>query len=149
MKTVASRTILILFLLVIGNFSLDAGGIAGDWRTIDDETGVTKSIVRITQSPDGAFEGRVIEILHSDRGPNPVCEKCPGDLRGKPIKGLVILWGLKATGDDEYKGGEILDPMKGKIYKARLKLLPDGRLEVRGFIGFSLIGRSQVWEPAS
>jgi len=123
--------------------------VVGNWRTIDDETGKTKSIVQITESLSGEIQGRVIEILHSNRGPNPLCDNCPGERAGKPVKGMVILWGMSASGDDQWKGGQIIDPTKGKIYKAKLKLREDGKLEVRGFIGFSLIGRTQVWEPDS
>jgi uncharacterized protein (DUF2147 family) len=122
------------------------GGIEGDWRTIDDVTGKTKSVVRIVKMVDDEYEGQVIEILHSDRGPNPLCDDCKGERKGQPIKGMVILWGLKETKENRYKGGEILDPKNGKIYKAKLKLREDGDLEVRGFIGFSLLGRSQVWK---
>jgi uncharacterized protein (DUF2147 family) len=58
---------------------------------------------------------------------------------------MTILWGLKKQGD-EYQGGEILDPENGKIYRARMRLVDDGKkLDVRGFIGFSLFGRSQIW----
>ncbi len=135
-----------LAMMLAGTF-LQAGTVTGDWKTIDDETGVTKSIVRISQNPDGELEGKVVEILHSEQGPDPICKECPGDRKGKPIKGMVILWGLTDAGDDTWKGGEILDPKKGKIYRAKLRLREDGKLEVRGFIGFSLIGRTQVWEP--
>lgn len=145
-----SQFCIFLTVILMAAFSkATAAGIEGEWRTIDDETGITKSIVRITQTAAGDYQGEVVEILHSDRGPNPVCEKCPGEFKDKPIRGMVILWGLRHRGNQVYKGGEILDPIKGKIYKANLRLLEDGRLELRGFIGFSLIGRSQVWEPAS
>ncbi len=149
MKRAAQRIIWTSVLVLWSGMLMGAGSIAGDWKTIDDETGKTKSIVRITETEDGEFEGQVIEILHSDRGPNPKCDKCPGEFKGKPVKGLVILWGLKADKKNQYKGGEILDPTKGKIYKAKVELLEDGKLKVRGFIGFALIGRSQIWEPAS
>lgn len=135
-------------MLLLGfTFSLQAS-VTGQWRTIDDETGKTKSIVKIYQTDSGEIEGKVIEILHSDRGPNPLCEDCPGDKNGKPIKGMVILWGLEEKSSSDWRGGKILDPKNGKVYKAKLHLREDGKLEVRGFIGFSLLGRTQVWEPA-
>ena len=57
---------------------------------------------------------------------------------------MTILWGLKKDGD-QFSGGEILDPKNGKIYRAKMKLVDDGaKLEVRGFIGISLFGRSQT-----
>ena len=59
---------------------------------------------------------------------------------------MEILWGMKKKKDDEWKGGEILDPKNGKTYSCRLRLKDDGKkLEVRGYIGFSLFGRSQMW----
>jgi uncharacterized protein (DUF2147 family) len=135
-----------LVLILTVTLQSSGGGIEGEWRTIDDVTGKTKSIVQIVQTPDGEYEGTVIEILHSDRGPNPLCDDCKGERKGQPIKGLVILWGLKEKRKEHYKGGEILDPKNGKIYKAKLKLREDGDLEVRGFIGFSLLGRTQLWK---
>ena len=58
---------------------------------------------------------------------------------------MTILWGLSQQGD-EYQGGEILDPESGKIYRVKMKLIDGGKkLEVRGFIGISLLGRSQIW----
>lgn len=134
--------------LVLTPADLIAAEISGDWRTIDDETGRAKSIVRITETAEGTLQGRVVEILHSDRGPDPLCEECPGERRGQPIRGMVILWDLKAGDPGEWTGGRILDPTRGKVYRARLRLLEDGRLEVRGYLGISLLGRSQVWQRA-
>lgn len=142
-----SSLLLLLFPLLTVSLLNAAPAVAGKWRTIDDETGKTKSIVHIYETASGAIEGKVVEILHSDRGPNPVCDKCKGERKDQPIKGMVILWGLEEASPTSWKGGEILDPTKGKIYKAKLKLRDDGKLEVRGFIGFSLLGRTQVWEP--
>jgi uncharacterized protein (DUF2147 family) len=119
----------------------------GKWKTIDDKTHEVKSIVEITES-NGALEGKVLQVLKSDKGPHPTCDECSGDRKGKPIEGMVIMWGLKQDGD-EWSGGQILDPAKGKIYKVTLKLEDGGKkLDVHGYIGFSLIGRSQEWVRA-
>ncbi|NBD38608.1 MAG: DUF2147 domain-containing protein [Verrucomicrobia bacterium] len=147
MRTVLDRAFSLLCLvcwLPLAGFA--AAGVEGKWRTIDDESGRAKSVVDIAMTPDG-LQGRVVKILHSDRGPNPLCEKCPGERRGEPVTGMVILWGLRKDKDGSWSGGRILDPTNGKIYKAKLRLQEDGRLAVRGFIGFSLLGRTQVWEP--
>jgi uncharacterized protein (DUF2147 family) len=139
---------LIFLLATFLGLPLFAASPVGKWRTIDDASGKTKSIVEISETSDGLLQGRVIEILHSDLGPDPVCEKCPGERKGQPIEGMVILWDMEADGD-EWSGGRILDPKKGKVYKCVLRLNSEGHLEVRGFIGFSLIGRTQVWLPVS
>ncbi|KRG68921.1 DUF2147 domain-containing protein [Pseudoxanthomonas dokdonensis] len=116
----------------------------GRWKTIDDKTGEVKSIVEIYSTTDGSLAGKVVEILKSDKGPNPVCSDCSGDRKNKPIKGMVILWGLKPDGDNEWAGGIILDPANGKTYKSKMELHPDGRkLDVSGCIAF--ICRAQTW----
>jgi uncharacterized protein (DUF2147 family) len=117
---------------------------AGIWKTIDDETGQDKSIIQIREQ-DGELTGKVLEVLQSDQGPDPVCKECEGERHDQPVVGMTILWGLRRDGD-EWSGGEILDPHNGKVYKCRMRLVEGGsRLEVRGYIGFSLLGRTQVW----
>ena len=118
----------------------------GKWRTIDDETGKVKSTVEIYQTANGALAGRVLEVFNSDKGPNPLCDKCKGANHNKPIKGMVILWGMSKGDDDTWEGGKIMDPKSGKIYSAKMTPIEGGaKLEVRGFMGFSLLGRSQTW----
>lgn len=117
----------------------------GVWRTIDDKTGKEKSLVRIVEV-NGELRG-TIEKLFREPGEdqNPNCEKCPGEKKNKPVIGMMILTGLKRQGD-EYAGGEILDPANGKTYKCKMWTSDGGkRLNVRGFIGVSLLGRTQVW----
>lgn len=116
----------------------------GHWKTIDDATGKTKSIVEIHQARDGSLAGRVTEIIDTKDGPNPACKACRGALKGKPIKGMTILWGLRPDGSGQWAGGRVLDPENGKDYKAKLELLDDGRkLGMSGCIAF--ICRQQVW----
>jgi uncharacterized protein (DUF2147 family) len=124
----------------------DATTPTGVWRTVDDKTGRERSVVRITES-NGIYEGKVEKLLNRqpDDDPQGLCRVCEGERKDKPVEGMTILWGLKKDGD-QYAGGEILDPKNGKTYRAKMKLLEGGRkLEVRGFIGVSLLGRSQVW----
>jgi len=117
----------------------------GTWKTIDDKTHQPKSIVQITEV-NGELQGKVLQVLQSDEGPHPICKECDGERKDKPVEGMVIMWGVKPDGD-EWDGGRILDPKNGKVYKVKLKTMENGtRLDVHGYIGFSLIGRSQVWE---
>src|SRR5215831_9534036 len=117
----------------------------GLWKTIDDNTGKPRGLVRIMEV-NGEYQGKVEKIFTAPgEDPDPKCEKCDGARRNQPVKGMTILWGLTKQGD-EYQGGEILDPENGKVYRATMKLNGDGgRLDVRGFIGFSLFGRTQTW----
>ncbi len=75
---------------------------------------------------------------------NRVCEKCPDVDKGKQILGLTVIKGLIKDGD-EYSNGKILDPKSGKLYKCYITLEEKDKLKVRGYIGFSLLGRSQFW----
>jgi uncharacterized protein (DUF2147 family) len=114
----------------------------GLWKNIDDETKQPKALIRIVEQ-GGALVGRIEKIL-TDKA-DAVCEKCSDDRKGKPVQGMTILTGLKKDGD-EWNGGEILDPNNGKVYKAKVKLADAGRkLDVRGFVGIALVGRTQTW----
>lgn len=124
----------------------DAGDVAGRWRTIDDGTKKPKSIVEITKVGD-LYEGKVVELF---RGPgeeaNPKCTECKDALKDQPVLGLKILQDLKKRKSD-WGDGTILDPKNGKTYDVKMELAEQGtRLKVRGFIGFSLLGRTQTWE---
>jgi uncharacterized protein (DUF2147 family) len=119
---------------------------AGVWKTIDDKTGQPKSIVEISDQ-NGELTGKVTQVLQSDQGPNPICKECEGERKNQPVTGMTIIWGMKKSGEDEWSGGKILDPKNGKIYGCKMHLVDNGqKLDVRGFIGFSLLGRTQTWE---
>jgi uncharacterized protein (DUF2147 family) len=127
---------------VAGIFSAAAQGVTGRWKTIDDETGEAKSIVEIYEH-NGKIYGKVVEILNPAKK-NAKCSKCEGSDKDKPILGLVIIRGLEKDGN-EYTDGDILDPNKGKTYSCTIKLEGKDKLNVRGYLGFSLLGRSQTW----
>jgi len=117
----------------------------GLWRTIDDKTGKEKSLVRVVEV-NGEFKASIEKLFrepHEEQNPN--CDKCPGDRKNKPVLGMTIMTGLKKTGS-EYEGGEILDPANGKIYRCKMWTAEGGKkLNVRGFVGVAVLGRTQVW----
>ncbi|MDC7702151.1 DUF2147 domain-containing protein [Vogesella indigofera] len=120
-----------------------AAGAGGTWKTIDDETKQAKALVEISETAGGELSGRIVKLFAN---PDAVCDKCDGPLKGKPVVGMTILTGLKKGGDG-WEGGRILDPKSGKVYSAKAKLAEAGKkLEVRGFIGMALLGRTQTWE---
>jgi uncharacterized protein (DUF2147 family) len=121
----------------------------GLWKTIDDESGKEKSLVRI-QEANGQLTGTIEKFLDPATKPDVKCDLCSDERKGQPILGMQILRGLKATNDKaRWDGGEILDPNKGKIYKSRITLIDGGqKLEMRGYIGAPLLGRTQVWVRA-
>lgn len=145
MLTKKPAKLLALLLLALPLAAFAQNTPVGQWTTIDDKTQKPKSVVEIYQAKDGSLAGRVAEILQSERGPNPVCDKCSGDRKDKPVKGMVILWGIKQKGET-WEGGQILDPATGKVYSVKVTPVDGGKkLEVRGFMGFSLLGRTQTW----
>lgn len=132
----------LLMFVVIGTLSVSAQTVFGKWKTIDDETGLEKSIVEIYQK-DGKVYGKILQVLEKGKE-NKLCDLCKGDKKNKPVKGMIIVEGLTKDGS-EYSGGTILDPKTGKIYKCYITLDEVNKLKVRGFIGFALIGRTQYW----
>jgi uncharacterized protein (DUF2147 family) len=114
----------------------------GQWTTVDDKTGAKRAVVTITES-GGTLNG-TIDKVYSQPGDSGICDKCPGAFKGKQIQGLRFLWGLKSEGNNEWSGGSILDPKTGKIYKVKATL-EGNKLQVRGYLGMSLLGRTQTW----
>ncbi|MBV8209424.1 MAG: DUF2147 domain-containing protein [Burkholderiaceae bacterium] len=118
----------------------------GLWQTISDKTGKPEGYIRI--SLVGAELRGVIERGMPGDDPNELCTKCPGDRKNQKKLGMTILTGMHRQ-DDHWGGGEILDPDNGSTYRCRIKAVDSGRkLEVRGYIGFSLLGRTQTWVRA-
>jgi uncharacterized protein (DUF2147 family) len=117
----------------------------GLWKNIDDASGKPKALIRIFDNK-GALEGRIEKLYRpADQDQNPKCDRCEGVNKDQPIIGMVFMSGLTKSGD-EYTGGQILDPDNGKVYKSKLTLVDGGKkLNVRGYIGVPMLGRSQVW----
>jgi uncharacterized protein (DUF2147 family) len=138
---------LIPFALFAQQAMTDLSSPVGVWKTIDDVTGKPKSLVRIYEE-NGKLKGQIVQLFREPtEDQDPVCDKCSGDLHNRKVKGLVIMWGFQKDGDI-WSGGSIFDPKKGNdsIYKSKLTLKNGGHdLVVRGYIGFSLFGRSQTW----
>ncbi|RQP25144.1 DUF2147 domain-containing protein [Piscinibacter terrae] len=118
----------------------------GVWKTIDDDGKTEKSTVRISDA-GGALSGR-IETLTDASKREAVCDKCSDERKDKKLVGLTILRNVTKDADEEslWAGGDILDPNNGKVYKVRLRPVDGGKkLEVRGFVGMPMLGRTQTW----
>ena len=131
----------ISIVLLFARFST-AQSVFGVWRTIDDETGEPKSHVKIYEK-NGKLYGRVIKLLPA--ATTTVCNNCPGDKNGKSLYDVDIIWDMEKDGD-QWDDGKIVDPANGKVYSCKIYLKDKDNLIVRGYIGFSLFGRSQTWE---
>ncbi len=142
------KLLMALAALLISGAALAQANPVGLWKTIDDKTKVEKSLVRITAT-GGVIGGRIEKILDPAAKPDAMCEECADERKGQPILGMSIISGIKknAEHDGLWDGGTILDPNNGKTYKLRLKPSEDGKkLEVRGYIGAPLFGRTQTWQ---
>ena len=124
--------------------TLSYAQIEGKWKTIDDESGQAKSIVQIYKAKNGKYYGKIVDLLQKPENAN--CVKCKDDRKNKPLIGLEIIRGLQKDGND-FEDGTITDPKTGKTYKCIIKREGD-KLNVRGYVGFSLIGRTQTWHKA-
>lgn len=114
----------------------------GHWVTMGDKTGEKRAVVILSES-NGILSG-VIDKVYPQPGDTGICHQCTGKFKDKKIVGLRFLWGLKQEGKNEWTGGSILDPKSGKIYRAKLTV-QGNKLLVRGYVGVSLLGRTQVW----
>ncbi|WP_341677072.1 DUF2147 domain-containing protein [Niveibacterium sp. SC-1] len=141
----ALRMVVALAALLAGVVQAAEPSAVGRWRQLDDADGKPRSIVLISER-EGTYEGRIEQLFpRPGDAAEAVCDKCTDARRGQKILGLRIMEGLQRKGL-EYEGGEILDPGNGKVYRVRMTLSPDGqRLDVRGFIGVALFGRTQTW----
>lgn len=140
----AAARIALAALLVLPTLAAAQDAALGRWRTIDDNTGKPRSIVEVYEATDGTVAARVLRVLDPGK-PDPACDTCEGERHGKPVVGMVIAWNLRHAGR-RLEGGSILDPDNGKVYSVRMTPAAGGtRLEVRGYLGIALLGRTQVW----
>ena len=139
---------LLFFSLLFCAFSAfsQVSSIVGSWKTIDDETGEPKSVVRIYKSSNGKYYGK-IEKLFED--PGAICDKCKDENKDKPILGMVIITDMKEKGD-KLDDGFILDPGNGKKYHVTISYdKKTGKLNVRGSLDkLGMLGRNQYWVKA-
>jgi uncharacterized protein (DUF2147 family) len=137
-----------LSVLLFASTALAEASAVGKWTTIDDETGKPKSVVAIWEE-GGKLFGKIEKLFRApDEDQNPNCVECDGELKDKPIVGMTILRDLEKD-DDEWSGGTVLDPANGKTYSCTIAVVDGGRkLKVRGYLGISLLGRTQHWVRA-
>jgi uncharacterized protein (DUF2147 family) len=117
----------------------------GFWTTIDDNTGEKRAVIRMVVH-DGVLSA-TIESVYKKPGDTGICSSCPGQFKDKPTKGLEFVWGLREKSPGTWDGGQILDARNGKIYNVKMTVKGD-KLYVRGYVGFAMLGRTQIWERA-
>lgn len=116
--------------------------LSGRWLTPDDRAHPGRGIVRLYEE-NGRWFGR-IEGGDDDRA---VCDACKDERHGLPMRDLLIIRDLKRVPNDPHAwdGGDVLDPTTGHVYRIKMRLDGDDRLVIHGYLGVSVIGRSQTW----
>ncbi len=141
MKLLTTLTALILFSSSI-KAQNKADDIVGYWLTSGNEP----AKIQIYKSGE-KFYGKIIWLTNPLDNGSPKVDKNNPDKtkRTNPVIGLALLSGFKFNNDDAWKGGLIYDPQNGKTYSCNISLKDKNTLKVRGYIGISLLGRTEVW----
>ena len=148
---VIKKQIAIFFSIFVISNTYANDEIVGKWKTIDDKSGVVRAIVQIYKNTDESYAGKIVKIYPQLDGSLPyteTCLKCKGKLKDAPIIGMQVLSGFiqNPKNEIEYINGKIIDPVSGDTYKSKIKIAKNyRRLNLRGYIGISQLGRTQTW----
>jgi len=139
---------------IFAQVSVNGKDCIGVWKTVDDESGRTKSHVKIFKKGD-KYHAKIIKLVDEQtlkdsgekRFEDIKCDKCPADHgQGQPMYGLEMIWDMEKS-SDKWKGGSIMDPKKGKVYTCTMWMdetdSSGDKLSVRGWVGFFY--RTQTW----
>lgn len=135
------KSVYIISIFLITTFIHVDAQVTGMWKTVGDADGTEKSIVEIYEK-EGKYFGKVVKLLPAAK--HTTCENCPGDLKNRPITGMVVLKDLKKTSNGA-RHGKAIDPSNGKTYNCFIELENPDKLKLRGYIGVPSIGRTQYW----
>ncbi|MFN6374206.1 MAG: DUF2147 domain-containing protein [Chitinophagia bacterium] len=141
------RILIAIFLLVgfnsIGQEKSGADDLLGIWLT-----GSKNGKVEIYKNGN-SYQGKIVwlqEPIDPATGKPKTDVKHPDkSLHQRPVMGLVNLWGFKHKGEQSWENGHIYDPKNGKEYKCIITMKDKNTLDVRGYVGITLIGRTDVW----
>jgi len=144
------------FILSVCSLGLIAGNVhaqaidpaVGVWKTIDDKTNEPSSLIKIDEV-NGKLEGTIIKTFpKSNEKPLIYCTLCKDERKDKPILGMKIMTDLKRDKPGAWSDGRILDPEEGEIYRVKVTTEDGKKMDVRGYIGIPILGRTQVWYKA-
>ena len=148
MRTATTLKVLLVSFAFLATSSLFASPVA-TWAAIADKgenKGKVTSHIRVytykNKKGEERIGGKVVKLITN---PDATCSAdCPGSRANKSVLNMTIMWGFKKTGDNQWEG-KILDPEDGSIYNCIVRR-EGSLLKVRGYIGISLVGRTQTWK---
>ena len=120
---------------------------SGLWQSPDSRSGGVRAEVRL-EVRDGLLEGHIVRVVSARDAVHPVCHWCSGNRKDSPFVGMTLLEGLQRSSKDPllWEDGRVLDPDTGRLFRARVRMDPSGaNLELRGYFGIPLNGKSQIW----
>lgn len=144
MKYICSSVLILLLSFTVK--AQKADDIIGNWKN-----GEATGIIQIYKTKAGHYAGKLVwlkEPIDPETGKAKVDKRNPDkSKRTNPTLGLVNMWGFVFDEEDkEWINGKIYDPKKGKEYSCKAKMIDNNTLDVRGYIGISLIGRTDTWK---
>jgi uncharacterized protein (DUF2147 family) len=140
------RTVLIITLFYLTSsvlFAQNADAVLGVWKN-----GEGTGMVQIYKKAE-KYYGKIVWLKvpnDTDGKPRTDVNNPEPKLQSRTIKGLENLRDFVYKGDNKWEDGRVYDPKNGNDYSCEMKLIDDNTLEVRGFIGVSLFGRTDVWK---
>jgi len=144
---IATRCLILAMLALAWSPGASAADVSpvGRWWTFNDQTGLKSGIIEITLVHD-ELVGRIVMMIPKPGEPEDfLCTQCDGPDKNQHVLGMAILKGLKRDGD-VWDGGTVLDPRTGNVYSSQLRMDESGKkLFMRGYLGISLLGRTQTW----
>lgn len=144
MKRIVSGLLTLTIGTLLSTATLAASLNGSQWQTVDEKTNEKKAIVQLTEK-NGQVSGKIIKVLDPTKA-DKTCTKCSGTLKNQPVQGLNFLTGLKASGDNTWTDGTLVDPESGKVYSGKVTLSDNGQsIKLRGYVGSPVFGRTQTW----
>ncbi len=149
MKKIILTTAILLLLLAATSFAAGADDILGVWNNQEKDAKIE------IQKCGDTYCGKIV-WLKTPNYPEGSKEGAPGtpkvdhnnpdnNRRNSPVIGLQIVHNFSYAGENKWTGGKVYDPKNGRTYSGKLTLVSPAQLDLRGFIGISLIGRTAVW----
>jgi uncharacterized protein (DUF2147 family) len=149
MKKIILTATVILQMIAATAYAVGTDDILGVWNNQEKDAKI--EIVRCADK----YCGKIV-LLKVPNYPEGSDEGIPGtpkvdhhnpdkSLRRSPIMGLQIVHDFSYAGENKWTDGRVYDPKNGRTYSGKLTLVSPAQLNLRGFIGISLIGRTAIW----